>query len=156
MLKEINDEDLKVIAGTDGALFIIFNRYAAIFFLFMTLFNSLVFLPMYVTGHATKPEDVQDANHNTILIALLTSINIQGSPNKQIAVFTLMMIFYTCGAFFLMFLYWKKSMNWRYKKHSHEAHFLDHDIALHTVMISNIPSNVPSLMMTNMLREVFT
>ena len=67
-----------------------------------------------------------------------------------------MMVFYTSGAFMLMFLYWKKSMSWRYKKHSHSKPFLEHDLALHTVMISNIPSSVPSLLMTNMLREVFT
>lgn len=50
ILKDISDEDLKVIAGTDAALFILFNRYAAIFFLCVTLFNSFVFLPMYLTG----------------------------------------------------------------------------------------------------------
>lgn len=50
ILKDISDEDLKVIAGTDAALFILFNRYMAIFFLFITLFNAVIFLPMYLTG----------------------------------------------------------------------------------------------------------
>jgi hypothetical protein len=50
VLKEINDEELKAIAGTDAALYIIFNRYAAIFFFFITIFNFTVFMPIYATG----------------------------------------------------------------------------------------------------------
>ncbi len=50
MLAEIRDEELRVIAGTDVALYIVFNRYAAIFFFFLTVFNFVVFIPVYVTG----------------------------------------------------------------------------------------------------------
>lgn len=115
----MSDDDVKLIAGTDAALYIIFNRYAAIFFLFMTLFNFLVFLPIYVSGNPGKIEEIEDSNHNTVVIALLTSINISGSRDKQFAVFVLMMLLYTAGAFTLIFYYWKKSISWRYRKHSH-------------------------------------
>jgi hypothetical protein len=125
ILKDISDEDLKVIAGTDAALFILFNRYAAIFFMFVTVFNALVFLPMYLTGHPKDQKDVIDTEKNVIILALLTSINISGSPAKQVAVFVLMMSIYTLGAFCLMYFYWKKSMEWRYRKHSHQDAFLD-------------------------------
>ncbi len=60
ILGNMNDEDVRLIAGTDAALYIIFNRYAAIFFLFITLFNTLVFLPIYVTGEPAKKEEIID------------------------------------------------------------------------------------------------
>jgi len=59
ILGQISDEDVRVIAGTDAALYIIFNRYAAIFFLFITMFNVLVFVPMYITGDPSNKNDVE-------------------------------------------------------------------------------------------------
>ena len=50
ILRRINDEDLKVISGTDGALYIIFIRYAAIFFSIITLINIVLFIPIYCSG----------------------------------------------------------------------------------------------------------
>lgn len=49
-LNQITDEELKVISGTDGALYLVFNRYAARFFACITVFNSLIFVPIYMTG----------------------------------------------------------------------------------------------------------
>jgi len=50
VLKDIKDEELKLIAGTDAALYIVFNRYAAIFFFLLSIFSFVVFLPIYATG----------------------------------------------------------------------------------------------------------
>ena len=75
----MSDEDVRLIAGTDAALYIIFNRYAAIFFLFITMFNFLVFLPIYITGSPSNGKDVQDKEGATVLLALFTSINISGN-----------------------------------------------------------------------------
>lgn len=58
ILKGISDNDLKIIAGTDGALYIIFNRYAAVFFFCITLFNFIVFLPIYATGDPENPKSI--------------------------------------------------------------------------------------------------
>jgi hypothetical protein len=85
----------------------------------------VLFLPIYVTGKPSKQQDIEDNNQNTVVIALLTAINISGSKDKQLAVFVLMMLGYTTSAFFLMYLYWKKSMNWRNRKHSHQEPFFD-------------------------------
>lgn len=82
VLIEINDEELKAIAGTDAALYIIFNRYAAIFFFFITIFNFIVFLPIYVTGHPYDEKDVRDDHNDIIIIALFTSINIGGNYSR--------------------------------------------------------------------------
>ena len=50
--------------------------------MFITIFNAVVFLPMYLTGHPKDQKDVIDADKNVILLALMTSINISGSPDK--------------------------------------------------------------------------
>jgi hypothetical protein len=58
ILKSINDEDLRIIAGTDCALYVIFLRYAALFFCFMSLINIAVFFPVYLTGDPALETDV--------------------------------------------------------------------------------------------------
>lgn len=54
ILRNINDEDLKVICGIDIALYIIFVRYSGVFFFLITLFNFLVFVPIYSSGHPSS------------------------------------------------------------------------------------------------------
>ena len=63
---------------------------------------------------------------------------------------------YTISAFIFMYFYWKKSTEWRYKKHSHSGQFYEHDISLHTIMIEKIPSTIPTKDLNKMLEEFFT
>lgn len=63
-------------------MYIIFNRYAATFFFFVTIFNFIVFLPIYVTGKPADDKDVRDQHGDIIIIALLTSINIGGNHSR--------------------------------------------------------------------------
>ena len=60
VLRSIEDKDLKLICGTDVALFIVFQRLAAKFFAFITIINFAVFIPIYLTGDPIYPHDVQD------------------------------------------------------------------------------------------------
>ena len=62
---------------------------------------------------------------------------------------------YTIGAFVLLFLYWRKSMNWRYKKHSHSKEFYDPDIALHSIMVTNLNRGIPLKKMNAIMKLVF-
>lgn len=62
---------------------------------------------------------------------------------------------YTVCAFVFMYFYWKKSNKWRYKEHRHDEKFLDHDIALHSLMITNLPTEVSLNTMSKRLRFVF-
>lgn len=50
ILKTIKDQDLKLICGTDAALYIVFQRLAAKFFAILTIVNFAVFVPIYITG----------------------------------------------------------------------------------------------------------
>jgi hypothetical protein len=49
-----------VICGSDAALFVIFNRYAAILFAGISVFNALVLIPIYVTGEPAHPDLMVD------------------------------------------------------------------------------------------------
>jgi hypothetical protein len=58
ILRSIKDKDLKLICGTDVALFIVFQRLAAKFFAVVTIINFAVFIPIYLTGDPVHPYDV--------------------------------------------------------------------------------------------------
>lgn len=49
-LRAITDEDLKIAGGADAALYVMFNRQATIFFALMSIFNSIILIPIYATG----------------------------------------------------------------------------------------------------------
>jgi hypothetical protein len=135
VLRNMTDEDLKIITGTDAALYIVFNRYAAVFFAALSIINVVIFIPIYVSGDPDDPKNIHDKDGKLSIVSLLTILNITGNLRKVTAAYALMTIFYTTAAFTFMFFYWKKSINWRYKKHSHKSIFHDHDIALHSVIV---------------------
>jgi len=155
ILKSFNDEDLKVICGTDGALYLIFQRYAALFFFALTLLNLLVFIPVYGSGSPNDVKDIEDENNNIVALLIISVMNITGDRDKQVAIYTIMMLFYSGSVFFFMYKYWKKSNLWRYKEHKHDGPFMDHDVALHTLMVTNLPTQVKLSEMSRRLKFVF-
>jgi hypothetical protein len=50
LLNAITDDELKVICGTDGALYLVFLRYACKFFAVIAIMNCLVIVPIYIFG----------------------------------------------------------------------------------------------------------
>ena len=50
LLSKITDQEMKVICGTDGALYVVFNRFAAKFFALISVLNFLVIIPIYFAG----------------------------------------------------------------------------------------------------------
>jgi hypothetical protein len=51
LLRDLGDEDLKIICGTDCALYLVFERFAAYFFAIVTIINLFIFIPLYLTGN---------------------------------------------------------------------------------------------------------
>ena len=139
VLARINDTDLKAICGTDAALYLVFIRYCFKFLGLICILNLLIVIPIYLTGSPVLPAD---DNEGIPLISRITIMNITNSPKKAIGIFLLIFLFYTTSTCFLIFFYWKKSIHWRYRQHSHLETFYDHDIALHTIYISNIPVHI--------------
>jgi hypothetical protein len=51
LLRDLGDEELRMICGTDCALYLVFERYAAYFFAIVAVINMIVFIPLYLTGN---------------------------------------------------------------------------------------------------------
>ena len=64
ILRKINDEDLKVICGTDAALYLVFQRFSAKFFAVISIINFLLFVPIYVTGNPKDNDQMKDEQGN--------------------------------------------------------------------------------------------
>ena len=83
-------------------------------------------------------------------------MNITGSNNKILAAYTLMILLYTLLALVFVYFYWLKSISWRFmKKHSHKQKFYENDVALHTLMVTGLPTDTQHKKMADTLRNVF-
>lgn len=154
LLSAITDEELKVICGTDGALYLVFNRYAAQFFAILSIFNAVFFIPLYVTG-SNSGEEMYNKSKQFVQIFTLTLLHIRWEELRVIVVFTVMIVVYTFMAFWFMRNYWRKSIAWRHKEHSHKTKFMDSDIAMHSIMVTGIDQSIPLEVATQTVRTVF-
>ena len=115
ILKSISDEEMKQICGTDAALYIIFVRYSAFFFAISAIFGFIVLVPIYATGDPEKPSLVYDETAGMKIALLLISIVNCTKIQAKVAVsFGIILIFYTSAIFFFIFLFWKRSLRWRF------------------------------------------
>lgn len=113
VLKRTNDDDLKAICGTDTALYLIFLRFAAIFFCAVTVISLLIIIPIYLSG-VPLAADAPTGFIHQIGLSRITILNITAENSKPAAVFALMYILTTSIALIMLFFYWRKSMEWRY------------------------------------------
>ena len=88
VLWKLDDPKLVEINGIDYTLYLIFLRYSAIFFLFLTVFNGVMMLPIYVSGNPTK---------DVISMEKITVLNIQVSPKKIIATYFMTLMVVSCA-----------------------------------------------------------
>jgi hypothetical protein len=93
---------------------------AAKFFAILTIVNFAIFVPIYITGTPNDHTDVEDSEGNTCLLALITITNITGKTPKVQLVYFLINSIYLALALGFMYFYWRRSVEWRYKKHSHK------------------------------------
>lgn len=105
-----------MICGSDAALFVIFNRYAAILFAGISVFNALVLIPIYVTGETAHPDLMVDPETGSVITLLtITILNATGNEIKLVAVFGMILAVYSGAVYVMIFLYWKRSLAWRFK-----------------------------------------
>ncbi len=142
--------------GTDAALFVIFNRYAAIFFACAGLLSAIILIPIYATGDPFPPEIIFDKNYNmNVSLLYITVVNCSGNALKVSASFGIIIAFYTAGTFLLMFKYWKLSLSWRIKDYEPAKMYSDADIAQQSIFVSGIPMNLPLKDAKTALKTVF-
>ena len=70
---------------------------------------------------------------------MITVLNATNVIPKLITVFVLIMGLYTAGTLVLMYFYWKRSLNWRFKDLSQNEKYMDSDVALHAIEIKKVP-----------------
>ena len=71
-------------------------------------------------------------------------MNITGEPAKILAVYVIMGVIYTVMAFMFIYYYWQISISWSYdNKHSHAEKFTENEIALHSILVYNLPIEMP-------------
>jgi heme/copper-type cytochrome/quinol oxidase subunit 3 len=83
-------------------------------------------------------------------------MNVTGNDKKVITIYFIMTAFYVFASFIFMYFYWRRSLEWRYKKHSHQDRFMDHDVALHSIMVSNLNKSLDMETINEHLDLVFT
>ena len=118
ILRKISDEDMKMLTGTDSALYIIFLRYSWRLFLTIFVINLFVVVPIYSSGKPL-PSDDAGINEHFSSLQLVTILNITASPVKVVSTYAIMLVIYSGLAFTMAYFYWRKSMEWRYRMHSH-------------------------------------
>jgi hypothetical protein len=136
VLRAISDDDLKQICGGDAALYVLFIRYAGLFFFIMAFFNCSILIPIYATGDPKDPSLLRDhdvAGDKVITLLVITVLNATGVESKIIAAYVLILGFYTAGTLLLMFFYWKKSLSWQFTDLAKVERYQDSDVALHAV-----------------------
>ena len=148
ILKAISDEEMKQICGTDAALYIIFVRYAAYFFGIAAIFGFAVLVPIYATGDPEKPSLVYDETARMKIALLLISIvNCTKIQAKVATSFGIILIFYTSAIFFFLFLFWKRSLRWRFREIKQGHSYSDAEIAQQSIFISHLQQTVSMQMM---------
>jgi riboflavin transporter FmnP len=83
----------------------------------MTVLNCLVLIPLYATGDPLNEDQISDQTTGQhIALLLITILNALAIEAKVISAFTLIMFLYTAGSLVLMYFYWRKCLQWRFKE----------------------------------------
>lgn len=119
ILKNISDDDLKHICGTDGALYCILLRYFAILFGILTVVNLVFIIPVYMSGYPSEEDSQQQLGDLYSYLYVVTILNVSAKEGKVASSFSMMVILSSTLTFTMVYFYLKKSGQWKYKKHTH-------------------------------------
>lgn len=145
---------MKEISGTDAALYLIFLRYAATFYFIMLILSAGMIIPVYISG-SPLASDLINQTVDFSSLQVPTILNITGNNSKVALIFAFIFVTQTGMALAMVYYYWKKSNLWRYRSHSHTQPFKDHDVAIHSILITEIPQKLPSSEATLKLISAF-
>lgn len=96
-------------------------------------------VPIYLTGYPLTPEHISDPNRVFSLIMMMTFNNISGNTEKIKWSYLIIMVAYTVLSLGFILVYWKKSQKWKVAKTTQDSRFMEHDIALHSIVIKKLP-----------------
>ena len=86
LINQIDDAKLLKICGTDGALYLVFLRYSAKFFGYISLINILL-MAFYATGSPLMDDDGYKISDDVSVLQKVTILNVTDSMGKYILIF---------------------------------------------------------------------
>jgi len=115
LLRRINDEKMHLICGTDVALYLVYLRYSAYFFLLVSLINVFNVM-MYLTGDP----DVENLIDQTTVYSKsfsrkITILNISASPWKVTVIFFICFVVVSRLVVYFIFIYMIKFQEFEQK-----------------------------------------
>jgi len=154
-LWHLSDDKMYEICGTDNTLYLVFLRMTSILLFIITVFNSLVMVPIYVTGDPMASDDYQLVDSVSKMSAA-TVLNITGSPSKMTFAYMVAILFIPTLAAFMVYKFRAKYYSWKQEINPLKP-FTDLDMAKFTIEVRNLPidEGVESLQRrihTNMLK----
>ena len=114
VLWALDDDQLKEICGTDYALYLIFLRMTSFLLLGITLFNSIVMVPIYLTGEPMASDDYRLIDTMSNMNAA-TVLNITATHPKMIFAYICAIIVIPASALLMVYSFRKKYYSWKKK-----------------------------------------
>lgn len=108
LLRRIDDHKLQKICGTDIALYVIWLRYAAVFFGVISVINILI-IAVYLSGTPKAEDDFrQGIGYDSSVLQMLTILNISNTQYKVILTYFNCTVTITGLTLFFVFKYMTK------------------------------------------------
>lgn len=90
-MKQVDDENLQKICGTDAAMYLIYLKYCSYFFGSIAILN-VIFIGIFLTGEPLAEDDFRQHKDTMFAMQALTILNISGSNWKVLFCFLNSMI----------------------------------------------------------------
>lgn len=157
VLWNLQDSRLLEINGIDYTLYLVMLRYFAVFMALITCFNAVVMLPTYLTGHP-----IGNSSPNLLLNSTMdkiTVLNVSGVDWKVNFSYFLSILLVSTMIVLMLQQYRSKYESWKKLRSPNVDFKTDTDVAHHSIMIKNLPTNVPPELLEkricSVLRDVF-
>ena len=134
----ISDDALLKICGTDYALYLIFLRMTSWLLFFITLFNGIIMVPIYLTGEPMPSDDYKTVDSISEMSAA-TVLNITLTSSKMIFTYISAIVIVPAVALFMIYKFRERYYLWKKPIDPAKQAFKDIDIASYAVEVRNLP-----------------
>jgi hypothetical protein len=137
VVRSIDDDKLLAMNGIDYTLYLVFTRYARNLFGILTLFGAIFMLPIYASGDPSKINKLSKSGSG---MDVCTIINVTGTQGKL--AFTFFVATFGVPLLAGFFLWKYRQLSKKLNETETQKVFNDIDLAVHTVMVRNLPTDM--------------
>jgi len=135
ILWNLSDDKLIEINGIDYTLYLIFLRYSAVFFTFLTCFNLIFMVPVYITGTPLISMPLNSTMDE------ITVINVTSESGRIAFSYFASLLVGTIFLVVMMQRYRLKYESWKQQRDPLADFKTDADVAHYSIMVHNLPTN---------------